>query len=159
MERRRPTPTWSTTQAIGERYAANAAGAGPHVRPPSPARRVVGSTDMGNVSYVVPSIHPMIQVAPPGVAIHTPDFAGYAGGPEGDAAVIDGAKALALTVADLWLDAGLVGLARAEWEAAVGTRERPAGPGDRADGPPRRRRCRWRQHPPGRIAAVRSASL
>ena len=36
---------------------------------------------MGNVSYAVPSIHPMIQVAPPGVPIHTPAFAGFAGGP------------------------------------------------------------------------------
>ncbi len=52
-----------------------------------------GSTDMGNVSYLVPSIHPMIQVAPPGVPIHTPEFAAYAGGEEGDRAVLDGAKA------------------------------------------------------------------
>jgi len=79
----------------------------------------VGSTDMGNVSYELPAIHPMIQVAPPGVPIHTPAFAGFAGGPEGDRAVIDGAKALAFTVADLWLDDNLLGLARAEWEAAV----------------------------------------
>ena len=33
---------------------------------------------MGNVSYLVPSIHPMIKVAPAGVPIHTPDFAGFA---------------------------------------------------------------------------------
>ena len=109
-------------QAIGERYRANAEALGRIVRPPSPEGRVVGSTDMGNVSYEVPAIHPMIQVAPPGVPIHTPAFAGFAGGPEGDRAVIDGAKALAFTVADLWLDDGLVGLARTEWEAAVGTR-------------------------------------
>ncbi|MGH9227720.1 MAG: M20 family metallopeptidase [Acidimicrobiales bacterium] len=109
-------------QAIGERYRANAEALGRTVRPPSPKGRVVGSTDMGNVSYELPSIHPMIQVAPPGVSIHTPEFAVFAGGPEGDRAVIDGAKALAFTVADLWLDAGLVGRARTEWEAAVGTR-------------------------------------
>ncbi len=53
------------------------------------------------------------------MSIHTPDFARYAGGPEGDAAVIDGAKALAFTIADLWRDRGLVDLARAEWEAEV----------------------------------------
>ena len=43
----------------------NAARARPHRSPTraTPAR-VVGSTDMGNVSYVVPSIHPMIKVAP-----------------------------------------------------------------------------------------------
>jgi hypothetical protein len=77
---------------------------------------------MGNVSYSVPSIHPMIQVAPPGVPIHTPAFAGFAGGPEGDRAVIDGAKALAWTLADVWLDGGLAGVARAEWEASVAAR-------------------------------------
>jgi metal-dependent amidase/aminoacylase/carboxypeptidase family protein len=115
--------------AIGERYRANAEALGRIVRAPSPGARVVGSTDMGNVSYVVPSIHPMIRVAPPGVPIHTPAFAGFAGGPEGDAAVLDGAKALAWTVADLWLDGGLVGLARSEWEAAVAGRTAAPAPG------------------------------
>ncbi|HEY3000175.1 MAG TPA: hypothetical protein VGJ43_16450, partial [Acidimicrobiales bacterium] len=108
--------------AIGERYQANAGALGRIVRAPSPSARVVGSTDMGNVSYAVPSIHPMIRVAPPGVPIHTPAFAGFAGGPEGDAAVVDGAKALAWTVADLWMDDGLVGRARDEWQAALAGR-------------------------------------
>jgi amidohydrolase len=109
-------------RAIGQRYAANAAALGRTVHEPTPANRVVGSTDMGNVSYEVPSIHPMIQVAPRGVQIHTPEFAGFAGGPEGDRAVVDGAKALAWTVADLWLDAGLVDLARAQHQAEVAAR-------------------------------------
>jgi amidohydrolase len=122
-------------RAIVERYRANAEALGRIVRLPSPTARVVGSTDMGNVSYVVPAIHPMIQVAPPGVPIHTPAFAGFAGGPEGDQAVIDGAKALAFTVADLWLDSDLAGLAHDEWEASVGGRgTAPEGP--RADGRP-----------------------
>jgi amidohydrolase len=108
--------------AIVERYRANALALGRTVRAPSPSARVVGSTDMGNVSYALPAIHPMIQVAPPGVPIHTPAFAGFAAGPEGDRAVIDGAKALAFTVADLWLDAGLVERARAEWRAELGAR-------------------------------------
>jgi amidohydrolase len=110
------------SEAIGERYRANAQALGRIVRQPSATARVVGSTDMGNVSYVVPSIHPMIRVAPPGVPIHTPAFAGFAGGPEGDAAVLDAAKALAFTVADLWLDGGLVDRARGEWRDAVACR-------------------------------------
>jgi amidohydrolase len=105
--------------AIGESYRANAEALGRTVRQPSPTRRVVGSTDMGNVSYEVPSIHPMIQVAPHDVPIHTPAFAGFAAGPEGDRAVLDGAKAMAWTVADLWLDPVLVERARSEWRAAV----------------------------------------
>ena len=53
------------------------------MRAPTPSTRVVGSTDMGNVSYVVPSIHPMIQVAPPGVPIHTPGVRRLRRGPRG----------------------------------------------------------------------------
>jgi len=108
--------------AIGECYRANAEALGRIVRAPSPAARVVGSTDMGNVSYAVPSIHPMIQVAPRGTAIHTPAFAGYAGGPDGDRAVVDGAKVLAWTVADLWLGDGLIDRAHAEWRGQVDAR-------------------------------------
>jgi amidohydrolase len=70
---------------------------------------VAGSTDMGNVSHVVPSIHPMIQAAPAGVAIHTAAFAGHARAAIGDRAVLDGAKILALTAVDLWLDEGMRG--------------------------------------------------
>jgi len=64
---------------------------------------VVGSTDMGNVSYSVPAIHPMIKAAPDGCAIHTKDFAVHAASPLGDQAVLDGAKAMAMTVVDFWL--------------------------------------------------------
>ncbi|HEY4376168.1 MAG TPA: M20 family metallopeptidase [Acidimicrobiales bacterium] len=84
-------------------YRANAARVGRTLADPAVVGHVVGSTDMGNVSHLVPSIHPMIAVSPPTVAIHTADFAAYAVGPDGDRAVIDGAKALASTVADLWL--------------------------------------------------------
>lgn len=89
-------------------YCANSAALGRVVQDPQAiGKRVVGSTDMGNVSYLVPSIHPMVQVSPDGVPIHTPEFAGFAGAEEGDRAVIDGAKAMAMTVVDLWLDASL----------------------------------------------------
>lgn len=81
-------------------YAANAAMVGRAFG--SSDHEVLGSTDMGNVSQIVPSIHPMIAVAPMGTSIHTEAFARSAGGPEGDAAVLDGAKALAATVIDLW---------------------------------------------------------
>ena len=83
-------------------YVENAARLGRDVVDPGDAP-VVGSTDMGNVSHLVPSIHPMIQVSPAHVAIHTEDFVGFAGGPDGDRAVLDGAKALAMTIIDLWL--------------------------------------------------------
>ena len=37
------------------------------------------------------------------MSIHSQEFASYTASGDGDAAVIDGAKALAMTVADLWL--------------------------------------------------------
>lgn len=59
-----------------------------------------GSTDMGNVSQVVPSIHPIIAIPGCVSAPHTPEFAHDAVGPAADAAITDGALAMALTVVD-----------------------------------------------------------
>lgn len=95
--------------ALLDAFARNAAALGRDLHEPGPGAEVVGSTDMGNVSQVVPSIHPMLAVAPPGVAIHTPEFTRHAGDAAGDRAVIDGASALATTVADVWLDPDLRG--------------------------------------------------
>jgi amidohydrolase len=104
-------------QPLCDFYAVNSSRLGRNVLEPDADNEVVGSTDMGNVSYVVPSIHPMIAVAPEGVSIHTPEFAVHAAGPAGDAAVLDGAKAMAMTVADLWLSADSLAAARASFEA------------------------------------------
>jgi amidohydrolase len=79
---------------------------------------VVGSTDMGNVSHRVPSIHPRIQVSPPDIPIHSPEFTAFAGSPDGDLAVLDGAKMLAMTIADLWLRPDVLDAAKAEFAAA-----------------------------------------
>ena len=58
-----------------------------------------GSTDMGNISHRMPSIHPMIACAPPNVVIHN-EFAKWAGSEKGDK-VLDGAKAMAMTAIDI----------------------------------------------------------
>jgi amidohydrolase len=83
---------------------------------------VVGSTDMGNVSYLVPSIHPMIKVAPANVAIHTEEFARWTASEHGDRAVLDGAKAMAMTIVDLLGVPGALDDARASWEAELAAR-------------------------------------
>jgi amidohydrolase len=89
-------------------YVSNAARVGRTVVDPSVVgRHVVGSTDMGNISYLVPSIHPMIKVAADGVAIHTLEFAEWARSADGDKAVLDGAKTMAMTIVDLWASAEL----------------------------------------------------
>ncbi|MFD7368768.1 M20 family metallopeptidase [Nocardiopsis alba] len=58
-----------------------------------------GSTDMGNVSRLVPSIHPTIALDAGGAVNHQPEFTEVCAGPSGDRAAVDGALALALTAA------------------------------------------------------------
>ncbi len=85
-------------------YVDNATSVGRHPEPEEEGKMVVGSTDMGNVSYTVPSIHPMVKCAPKGTAIHTPEFAAHARSESGDRAIIDGALSMALTIVDCWAD-------------------------------------------------------
>jgi amidohydrolase len=78
---------------------------------------VAGSTDMGNVSYAVPVIHPVMTVCPLGVSGHTPEFAEWAVSDLADRAIADGAAALAMTAVDLWCDDGLRRRVREEFDA------------------------------------------
>ena len=55
------------------------------------------STDMANVSLVVPSIHPLLAIPTHGAVNHQPEFTAACITPEADQAVIDGALALAHT--------------------------------------------------------------
>lgn len=96
-----------TNAPLVEAYRANVATLGREAVTPSGEARVVGSTDMGNVSHLVPSIHPVIKVSPAQVSIHSVEFARWAAQEAGDRAVLDGAKALAMTAADVWASADL----------------------------------------------------
>lgn len=55
------------------------------------------STDMANVSLVVPSIHPLLMIPTNGAVNHQPEFTAACVTPAADQAVIDGALALANT--------------------------------------------------------------
>jgi metal-dependent amidase/aminoacylase/carboxypeptidase family protein len=68
----------------------------------------MGSTDMGNVSALVPAIHPTVAIAPPDVPIHTPQFRELAASEEGLEGMLDAAKAMAMTVVDVLTDADLL---------------------------------------------------
>ncbi|KAJ53091.1 amidohydrolase [Clostridium tetanomorphum] len=57
----------------------------------------IGSTDAGNISQVVPTIHPYIKIGKSELVAHTKEFCDAAVSKEGDNALIIGAKALALT--------------------------------------------------------------
>jgi len=121
MEWELTAPEYSDLRSNGplvDLYRHNSATLGRPVADPAPGRRVTASTDMGNVSYLVPSIHPMVAVSPPEVPLHSADFAQWAGGPQGDRAVLDGAKAMAMTVVDLWLRPGALGEVRAAFDPA-----------------------------------------
>ena len=60
-----------------------------------------GSSDMGNVSQVVPSIHAMIAIEAGGAVNHQKDFAAATVTESGEAAIRDGALAMAFTIIDL----------------------------------------------------------
>jgi amidohydrolase len=108
-----------TNGHLAASYVANAASLGRTVTDPvTSGHRVVGSTDMGNVSHLVPTIHPMVKCAPAGTAIHTESFAGHARSALADAAVIDGAVAMALTAVDFWVSARLREEVRADFARA-----------------------------------------
>ncbi len=77
--------------------------------------RNFGSTDMGNVSYMVPGIHPIIAVAPRGVPIHTEEFETHAGSEAGHGAMVDGATAMAWTVIDLLSEPANMAAAKEEF--------------------------------------------
>lgn len=61
----------------------------------------MASTDMGNVSQRVPSIHPTVGYDTGGAKQHTPEFTAHGKTPGADLAVLDGATALALVGVDL----------------------------------------------------------
>ncbi len=92
-----------------------------------------GSTDMGNVSHRVPSIHPLLAVAPPETPIHNPEFARWAILERGDQAVIDGAKALALTALDLMSQPDMLAAAKADFAATSEESRRALGAIGQAD--------------------------
>jgi len=75
-----------------------------------------GSTDMGNVSQLVPSIHPRVAIAPGEVVVHSPQFALAAASEAGSRGLLDGAKAMAMTVVDLLADPEIVGKIKTEFQ-------------------------------------------
>lgn len=91
--------------------------------PPPPAVVPQGgpSTDMGNVSRIVPSIHPSIGlVGPDDVFPHNADFADLTVLPPALDALVDAAAALAATAVDYVADPDLRAAAAAEFEASGG---------------------------------------
>jgi amidohydrolase len=75
-----------------------------------------GSTDMGDVSHVVPSIHPYLAIVGENEALcHQHAFADAAGSDRGFVTAMDAAKALARTAVELIIDDQLRASVQAEW--------------------------------------------
>jgi len=75
-----------------------------------------GSTDMGDVSHVVPSIHPWLAIVGEGEAMcHEHSFAEAAGSDGGSRTALVAAKALARTAIEFLTDPGLRAAVTVEW--------------------------------------------
>ena len=83
---------------IVEVYRANAVALG---RAPDDEHEMTFSTDMGNVSLEMPSIHPCIGIETGGAVNHQPEFAAACVNASADRAVLEGALAMAWTAIDL----------------------------------------------------------
>lgn len=78
----------------------------------------LGSSDIGNVSQVIPAIQPMVQIAPEGTPIHSRAFAEAAVKPLAREGMLTAAKVMAMTTCDLLANPTLVKDARREFEAS-----------------------------------------
>lgn len=81
-----------------------------------PRRGRMGSTDMGNVSRVIPAAHPYIAIGPPDIAGHSEVFREMSLSDRGHQAMLLGAKILAMTALDLFTDPTLMEAVRRDFE-------------------------------------------
>jgi metal-dependent amidase/aminoacylase/carboxypeptidase family protein len=102
-----------SSRVLLDLFKANMTSVGLEEGEPIPDRK--GSSDVGNVSQVLPTIQPMIGIAPEGMAIHTRDFADAAVKPLARQGMIAAAKTMALTTFDLLADPSRVKAAKKEF--------------------------------------------
>jgi amidohydrolase len=103
-----PNPT------IADVMARNMAVVGRTALEPAPDERM-GSTDMGDISQILPAVHAYFAIVPESIANHTVEFAVASASPAGDAAVVDGAATLAMTAAELLAEPALLAQAKADF--------------------------------------------
>ena len=102
--------TMLNNTVLGERFRANMAAYGITDMGDDPS---YGSTDMANVSWVCPAIHPDLAICEPGVPGHSILFRDAAASPRADEVTLLAATLVAQTAYDLFADPGLV---EAAWE-------------------------------------------
>ncbi len=117
-ENGRPYSDMIANDTLAEAYRANLGEFGIQV----PEKHAVmagpgGSTDMGDVSYVLPSIHPMFGI-PTEAGNHTAGFTAAAATPEAHANTLRAAKALAMTALDAYFSPGVLDAVKKEFAAS-----------------------------------------
>lgn len=108
-------------RVLADLYAENLNAMGVTVEEPDP-HDPMGSTDMGNVSQAIPSIHPYVAIAPSGVAGHSTEMRQAACSAQGDEGLMLSVKAMAMTVIDLLTQPELVRQAAEEFRQTVSGR-------------------------------------
>jgi len=103
--------TMRNNRTLAARFVANLAAYGIEDGPPDPD---LGSSDMGNVSWRLPTIHPTVAICDEGVPGHSIEFRDAAATPRADDVVLVVASAIAQTALDLFADPALVASAWAE---------------------------------------------
>jgi amidohydrolase len=107
--------TMRNNRTIGERFRANMAAYGIADQGDDPN---AGSTDMGNVSQVCPTIHPDLAICDEGVAGHSIEFRDAAVSPRADETTLLAATLVAQTAYELFCDPELVAAAWREFHAS-----------------------------------------
>lgn len=112
---------------ITRTYVANAAAIGRQATEMTPEifRRAF-STDMGNVSQAIPSIHPGISLDCYPDGNHQPEFAAHSVSAAGDRAVLDGALLMAWTAIDVASETSTRARLLASPYRAAGDQTRPS---------------------------------
>ncbi|MPY95077.1 MAG: amidohydrolase [Acidimicrobiia bacterium] len=94
-----PYSEFLTDRELAAHYTANATSVG-RTFPAAPRPGAGGSTDMANVSLLLPTIHPMLGLDSLPAVNHQPEFAAFCATPAADRAVLEGATAMAWTAID-----------------------------------------------------------
>jgi amidohydrolase len=106
--------TMRNNRPLADRFRANMAAYGIDDMGDDPN---AGSTDMANVSWVCPTIHPDLAICDEGVAGHSIAFRDAAASPRADETTLLAATLIAQTAVDLYLDPALVDAAWAAFRA------------------------------------------
>jgi len=105
--------TMKDNAVLRERWLANMTAYGVADQPIDYTR--LGSSDMGNVSHVVPTIHPMLAICDEGTPGHSTDFRDAAATPRADQTTLLAATLVAQTAYELFADPELVAAAWREF--------------------------------------------